>query len=73
MQTATQTIKVARTADGWKWTLIDVQGAPAAVGTALEQQAALETAWLAARAFSGGPLKAYPEVIVEQVRSARPR
>jgi hypothetical protein len=68
MQTSGQIIKVARIADGWTWTLTDAQGAPAAVGTAPEQQSAMETAWRAARSFSWG---AYPEVIVEQVKSSR--
>ena len=66
MQTARQVIKVARVADGWQWTLIDVAGASAAIGTAPEQQLAMETAWRAARSVSPGPSTTYPEVIVEQ-------
>jgi hypothetical protein len=65
MQSSIQMIKVAQVEVGWSWTLVKADGATVASGMASGQQDAMEKAWGQARALAAGPLKVFPEVVVE--------
>ena len=74
MQATRTAITVARTGDGWSWTLTGSDGVPAAAGVAAEQHLAMEIAWRAARSLPDRAGTGFPEIIVEQhvaVRRAR--
>lgn len=49
---ASHAITVAPTDYGWRWELIDAEGALTANGVAADQEDALKSAWLAARSRS---------------------
>jgi hypothetical protein len=70
MQNLKQAIKVARVEDGWTWLLLNGDGAPAAAGTAPAQEAAMESAWRAARSFAPASGRVYPDIIVEPAAPA---
>jgi hypothetical protein len=72
MQSVKQAIKVARLEDGWAWLLLNGEGASMAAGAAAGQEAAMETAWRAARSFAPAGARIYPEITVEAASTGTP-
>jgi hypothetical protein len=59
-----QAIMVSPCAQGWRWELVDGDGATTLTGFCDEQFAAMDSAWRAAKRSADLPSLDYPQIVV---------
>ena len=66
---AEHSIRLTSGVDGWRWELLDLDGATVVAGSAVNQDKAMQAAWTAVRANTNLSTSMYPEILVD----GRPR